>query len=207
MNSFIRICNPSRCKIQSSGVFVYWFQLTIVKFTFHFKQWWGCMQSTYQPVPFYLAVSLGKIYTTFPTEELVLIERIKSSQASSFNTPNFMISSSRSISPSMAFSYSSWGRISSMPDMDTYFLVAFYSPSAFHAKENFRTNFLAWKFNNMNTLFFIWHFLKKILWELTLTYFQNYLNFNSACGVSYRSLISMLEHPWHFGSQYFKLLV
>ena len=104
-----------------------------------------------------LFAAFTNLNAIFPTEELVFMERILSSHASSFNSRNLTIfHQGRYLPPLHPCVH---------PEKKTHYLpIAFYNPSAFHMKEIFLTNcpnqFFAWKLNNMNIFFFVWHFLK-----------------------------------------------
>ena len=116
------------------------------------QQWWGYVWSilTYQPVPYDLAGSHGKICTfwfltnpnfTLSKEELVLIDRITSSYASSFNSANFLIFLLRSILPSNAFLYHPEYEFYPCLMWSSYLMAAFLYPFYIPHERNFLGSF------------------------------------------------------------------
>ena len=89
---------------------------------------------------------------TFQMEKLVLIERIRSSYANSFNSTNFMIFIKVHISLHCIL-------VLILSRNHNWHGCIFY-PSTFHTNE-ISLGFLSQNVNTMNTVFFCWHFLEK----------------------------------------------
>ena len=116
-SSLIQIWSPSKSKIYSSESFSFYSNLlfwnSLLSFNKDEAAWKAYLLTCLSHASlqfllgkFALFILLTNPKAILPTEELVLIDKIKSSHASSLNSSNFMMFLSRAVSPLSAFSYS-----------------------------------------------------------------------------------------------------
>ena len=138
-----------------------------MEFVFQLKQRRGFMWSilSYQPVMHNFAISLGKIWPLciayqikchFPKRGTGIDQKNRIFICKFILLTQFYNFLLRSVQPSIALSYSS--QVGPCLMLTQYLLVVSYTLSAFHQLS--QSLFLTWKFNNVNTFLFIWHFLK-----------------------------------------------
>ena len=129
------------------------------------------MQSCSFPQENLHSTSFTRPNANFPTEELVLTERIKSSYASSFNSLNFMIFYQGSNYPPQHSHTHPEQESNPCLTWTHYLPVVSHSPSAFYRKgifgPTFPVDFLAQKFSNMNT-FFTFSQISSLTFTITL---------------------------------------